>query len=164
LLLPLFLFCFYFLEYKMIIEFMTMDDRITADHLKPKTQGSAGIDLHACIPDTVIIDPGERVLVPTGVAVHIRDRGYAGFIFARSGLAHREGLTVGNAVGVIDSDYQGQLMVSLWNSSPEKRFLNPMDRFAQIVIMPVAQNIEFEQVYSFPCTFRGSAGFGSTGV
>jgi dUTP pyrophosphatase len=146
------------------INISIIDNRIKHEHLTPKTFGSAGIDLHACLDEIIEIMPGERVLVPTGIAIHIADRGYAGFIFPRSGLAHREGLTVGNSVGVIDSDYQGQLMVSCWNSSGVKRYLGPMDRFAQLLIMPILHEIKFNFVSSFAKSERGEGGFGSTGV
>lgn len=126
------------------------------------TPGSAGLDLRACIDAPLTIEPGQTVLVPTGLAIHIGDPGYAAMILPRSGLGHKNGIVLGNLVGLIDSDYQGQLMVSTWNRSHTTFTLQPMDRLAQLVIVPVLQ-VGFNVVEEFASTERGAAGFGSTG-
>ncbi|GGX44656.1 dUTP diphosphatase [Undibacterium squillarum] len=126
------------------------------------TPGSAGLDLRACIDAPLTIEPGQTVLIPTGIAIHIADPGYAAMILPRSGLGHKNGIVLGNLVGLIDSDYQGQLMVSTWNRSQTTFTLNPMDRLAQLVIVPVMQ-VEFDVVDEFGDSSRGEGGFGSTG-
>lgn len=126
------------------------------------TSGSAGLDLRACIDEPLAILPGETKLVPTGLAVHIADPGYAALILPRSGLGHKHGIVLGNLVGLIDSDYQGQLMVSTWNRGTEEFILNPMERLAQLVIVPVLQ-VGFNVVEEFEESDRGAGGFGSTG-
>lgn len=126
------------------------------------TPGSAGLDLRACIDTPLTIEPGQTVLIPTGIAIHIADPGYAAMILPRSGLGHKNGIVLGNLVGLIDSDYQGQLMVSTWNRSQTAFTLNPMDRLAQLVIVPVMQ-VEFDVVDEFGDSSRGEGGFGSTG-
>lgn len=126
------------------------------------TPGSAGLDLRACIDAPLTIAAGETVLVPTGLAIHIGDPGYAAMILPRSGLGHKHGIVLGNLVGLIDSDYQGQLMVSTWNRGNTAFVLNPMERLAQLVIVPVMQ-VEFDLVDDFSESQRGAAGFGSTG-
>ncbi|MBR7782886.1 dUTP diphosphatase [Undibacterium luofuense] len=126
------------------------------------TPGSAGLDLRACIDTAITIEPGQTVLIPTGIAIHIADPGYAAMILPRSGLGHKNGIVLGNLVGLIDSDYQGQLMVSTWNRSQTAFTLNPMDRLAQLVIVPVMQ-VEFDVVDEFGDSSRGEGGFGSTG-
>lgn len=126
------------------------------------TSGSAGLDLRACIDETIDIMPGETKLVPTGLAIHIADPGYAALILPRSGLGHKHGIVLGNLVGLIDSDYQGQLMVSTWNRGTEPFTLNPMERLAQLVIVPVLQ-VGFNVVDEFEESDRGAGGFGSTG-
>lgn len=126
------------------------------------TPGSAGLDLRACIDAPLTIEPGQTVLIPTGFAIHIADPGYAAMILPRSGLGHKNGIVLGNLVGLIDSDYQGQLMVSTWNRSQTAFTLNPMDRLAQLVIVPVMQ-VEFDVVDEFGDSSRGEGGFGSTG-
>lgn len=126
------------------------------------TPGSAGLDLRACIDAPMTIRPGDTVLVPTGLAIHIEDSGYAAMILPRSGLGHKHGIVLGNLVGLIDSDYQGQLMVSTWNRGQIEFVLNPMDRLAQLVIVPVLQ-VGFNVVEEFDATERGAGGFGSTG-
>jgi dUTP pyrophosphatase len=142
-----------------------LDSRITQYMLQPATVGSAGIDLRACIDEKLTIKPGECVLVPSGIAIHINNPGYAAFIYPRSGLGHKHGLVLGNLTGVIDSDYQGQIMVSLWNRNQNLSdcvTINPMDRIAQLVIAPVIRP-EFEIVSEFDAdTARGVGGFGST--
>ena len=126
------------------------------------TPGSAGLDLRACIDAPLTIQPGETVLVPTGLAIHIADPAYAAMILPRSGLGHKHGIVLGNLVGLIDSDYQGQLMVSTWNRGNTAFVLNPMERLAQLVIVPVMQ-VSFEVVEEFSGSERGEGGFGSTG-
>jgi dUTP pyrophosphatase len=124
---------------------------------------SAGMmDLHTCIDATLVIAPGDTHLVPTGVAVHIGDPGLAAVLLPRSGLGHKHGIVLGNLVGLIDSDYQGPLMVSCWNRGKEPFTLNPMDRLAQIVFVPVVQ-VRFREVGTFDSSERGTGGFGSTG-
>ena len=126
------------------------------------TPGSAGLDLRACIDAPLVIEPGQTVLVPTGLAIHVGDPGYAAMILPRSGLGHKNGIVLGNLVGLIDSDYQGQLMVSTWNRSHATFTLQPMDRLAQLVIVPVLQ-VGFNVVDEFASSERGAGGFGSTG-
>lgn len=126
------------------------------------TPGSAGLDLRACIDAPLTIEPGQTVLVPTGLAIHIGDAGYAAMILPRSGLGHKNGIVLGNLVGLIDSDYQGQLMVSTWNRSQATFVLQPMDRLAQLVVVPVLQ-VGFNVVSEFASSDRGAGGFGSTG-
>ncbi|MDK6079088.1 dUTP diphosphatase [Massilia varians] len=126
------------------------------------TPGSAGLDLRACIDAPLVIEPGQTTLVPTGLAIHIGDPGYAAMILPRSGLGHKNGIVLGNLVGLIDSDYQGQLMVSTWNRSHASFTLQPLDRLAQLVIVPVLQ-VGFNVVEEFASSERGAGGFGSTG-
>ena len=126
------------------------------------TPGSAGLDLRACIDAPLTIEPGQTVLVPTGLAIHIGDPGYAAMILPRSGLGHKSGIVLGNLVGLIDSDYQGQLMVSTWNRGAATFVLQPMDRLAQLIIVPVLQ-VGFNVVEEFASSDRGAGGFGSTG-
>lgn len=126
------------------------------------TTGSAGLDLRACIDAPLVIEPGQTVLVPTGLAIHIADPGYAAMILPRSGLGHKNGIVLGNLVGLIDSDYQGQLMVSTWNRGQSAFTLQPMDRLAQLVVVPVLQ-VGFNVVEDFASSDRGAGGFGSTG-
>jgi len=126
------------------------------------TGGSAGLDLRACVDAPLTLEPGQTVLVPTGLAIHIGDPGYAAMILPRSGLGHKNGIVLGNLVGLIDSDYQGQLMVSTWNRGHSAFTLQPMDRLAQLVVVPVVQ-VGFKLVEEFPTSDRGAGGFGSTG-
>jgi len=129
------------------------------------TTGSAGLDLRACVDAPLTIAPGQTVLVPTGLAIHLGDPGYAAMILPRSGLGHKNGIVLGNLVGLIDSDYQGQLMVSTWNRSQSAFTLQPMDRLAQLVVVPVLQ-VGFNVVDDFTAgngSERGAGGFGSTG-
>lgn len=126
------------------------------------TSGSAGLDLRACIDEPMDILPRETKLIPTGLAIHIADPGYAALILPRSGLGHKHGIVLGNLVGLIDSDYQGQLMVSTWNRGTDAFTLNPMERLAQLVIVPVLQ-VGFNVVGEFEESGRGAGGFGSTG-
>jgi len=126
------------------------------------TDGSAGLDLRACITEALTLEPGQTVLVPTGLAIHIGDPGYAAMILPRSGLGHKNGIVLGNLVGLIDSDYQGQLMVSTWNRGQAAFTLQPLDRLAQLVVVPVLQ-VGFKVVEEFETSDRGAGGFGSTG-
>ncbi|OFZ97524.1 MAG: deoxyuridine 5'-triphosphate nucleotidohydrolase [Betaproteobacteria bacterium RIFCSPLOWO2_02_FULL_62_17] len=126
------------------------------------TAGSAGLDLRACIDAPVTIAPGDTVLIPTVLAIHITDPGFAAMILPRSGLAHKNGIVLGNLVGLIDSDYQGPLMVSTWNRGKTAFTVQPMDRIAQMVIVPVAQ-VKLNVVEDFEASDRGAGGFGSTG-
>ena len=126
------------------------------------TSGSAGLDLRACISEQQVLLPGDTVLIPTGIAIHIEDNNLCAMILPRSGLGHKHGIVLGNLVGLIDSDYQGQLFVSVWNRGNTAFELNPMERIAQLVIVPVVQ-VEFNLVDDFTATHRGEQGFGSTG-
>jgi dUTP pyrophosphatase len=145
----------------------TIDIKILDPRMKDQlpaygTPGSAGLDLRACIDAALTLEPGQTVLVPTGLAIHLADPGYAAMILPRSGLGHKSGIVLGNLVGLIDSDYQGQLMVSTWNRSQSPFTLQPMDRLAQLVIVPVLQ-VGFNVVEEFESSARGAGGFGSTG-
>ena len=126
------------------------------------TPGSAGLDLRACIDAPITIEAGQTVLIPTGLAIHIGDPSYAAMILPRSGMGHKNGIVLGNLVGLIDSDYQGQLMVSTWNRGQSAFTLNPMERLAQLIIVPVLQ-VGFNVVEEFGDSERGAGGFGSTG-
>ena len=126
------------------------------------TPGSAGLDLRACLDAPLVVQPGQTTLVPTGIAVHIGDPGLAAMILPRSGLGHKHGIVLGNLVGLIDSDYQGPLMVSCWNRSQIPFTVQPMERLAQLVIVPVVQAM-FQRVDEFDTSDRGEGGFGSTG-
>ena len=144
------------------VDLKVLDPRM-AEHLPAyATPGSAGLDLRACIAAALVIAPGQTVLIPTGLAIHIADPGLAAMLLPRSGLGHKHGIVLGNLVGLIDSDYQGQLMVSCWNRSDTEFTLQPMERLAQLVIVPVAQ-AQFNVVAEFPPTQRGEGGYGSTG-
>ena len=146
----------------MKIDVKILDSRM-ADQLPTyATPGSAGLDLRACLDAPLILEPNAWQLVPTGLSVFIKDPGYAALILPRSGLGHKHGIVLGNLVGLIDSDYQGQLMVSAWNRSPVAFTLNPMERLAQLVIVPVVQ-AQFNVVTEFVATERGEGGYGSTG-
>ncbi|AJK47498.1 MULTISPECIES: dUTP diphosphatase [Burkholderia] len=126
------------------------------------TPGSAGLDLRACLDAPVTLQPGETTLVPTGLAIHVADARYAALILPRSGLGHKHGIVLGNLVGLIDSDYQGQLMISTWNRGQTAFTLDPFERLAQLVIVPVVQ-ASFNVVEEFAQSERGEGGFGSTG-
>ena len=127
------------------------------------TAGSAGLDLRACISDKIILEPGQTVLIPTGLAIHLADANYAAMILPRSGLGHKHGVVLGNLVGLIDSDYQGELMVSTWNRGNTAFTIEPFERIAQMVIVPVVQ-AQFNLVADFDASDRGAGGFGSTGI
>ena len=133
------------------------------DHLPAyATPGSAGLDLRACIDAPLTISAGQTVLIPTGLAIHLADPGYAAMILPRSGMGHKNGIVLGNLVGLIDSDYQGQLMISTWNRGNSEFTLQPMERLAQLIIVPVLQ-VGFEVGEEFTDSERGTGGFGSTG-
>jgi dUTP pyrophosphatase len=144
------------------IDVKILDPRMKEQLPSYATTGSAGLDLRACINAPLVIEPGTTHLVPTGLAINIADPGYAAMILPRSGLGHKHGIVLGNLVGLIDSDYQGQLMVSTWNRGQTAFTLNPMERLAQLVIVPVVQ-VEFNVVDEFDVSERGAGGFGSTG-
>ena len=144
------------------IDLKILDERIRAHLPAYATPGSAGMDLRACIDTPLIISPGDAQLIPTGIAIHIDDPGLAAMILPRSGLGHKHGIVLGNLVGLIDSDYQGPLMVSCWNRGREPFTVQPMDRIAQMVVMPVLQ-VGFRIVSNFGVTQRGEGGFGSSG-
>jgi len=139
-----------------------MDERMRSHLPQYATAGSAGLDLRACLEVAIDIDPGQTVLVPTGISIYINDPRYCAMILPRSGLGHKHGIVLGNLVGLIDSDYQGQLMVSTWNRGSSTFRLEPMERLAQLVIVPVMQ-IEWSIVDEFASSDRGEGGFGSTG-
>ncbi|MDO9283543.1 MAG: dUTP diphosphatase [Aquabacterium sp.] len=144
------------------IDLKVLDARMAAHLPSYATPGSAGLDLRACLDETLLIEPGQTVLIPTGLAVHIADPGLAAMILPRSGLGHKHGIVLGNLVGLIDSDYQGPLMVSCWNRGSKAFAIAPMERIAQMVIVPVVQ-AEFRVVDDFDASSRGVGGFGSTG-
>ena len=144
------------------VELKILDDRLKESMPAYATTGSAGLDLRACIEAAVTIQPGETTLIPTGMAIHLANSAYAAMILPRSGLGHKHGIVLGNLVGLIDSDYQGQLFVSCWNRSKEAFVMNPMERMAQLVIVPVVQ-ANFTVVDEFDASERGEGGFGSTG-
>lgn len=144
------------------IDLMILDPRIKDQLPAYATPGSAGLDLRACIDTPIELKPGQTELIPTGMAIHIADNAYAAVILPRSGLGHKHGIVLGNLVGLIDSDYQGQLFVSCWNRGQAAFTLNPMERIAQLVIVPV-QRVNFNIVESFSASERGDGGFGSTG-
>ncbi len=144
-----------------------LDIRILDEKVRPNlpayaTEGSAGLDLRACIDEPLTLRPGDSALVPTGLAIHLGDPGLAAIIIPRSGLGHKHGIVLGNLVGLIDSDYQGQLMVSCWNRGREPFVVNPLERIAQLVVVPVVQ-VALNVVESFEESARGAGGFGSTG-
>ncbi|MEK9802177.1 MAG: dUTP diphosphatase [Curvibacter sp.] len=147
----------------MNIDVKILDPRL-ADQLPTyATPGSAGLDLRACLTEALTLQPNAWQLIPTGLAIHLADPGYAALILPRSGLGHKHGIVLGNLVGLIDSDYQGQLMVSAWNRSPSPFTIEPMERIAQLVIVPVLQ-AQFRVVSEFAAaTERGTGGYGSTG-
>ena len=147
----------------MKIDVKVMDPRIAAQMPEYATPGSAGLDLRACIDAPVTLAPNAWQLLPTGLAIHLADPGYAALILPRSGLGHKHGIVLGNLVGLIDSDYQGQLMVSAWNRSDVAFTIEPMERIAQLMIVPVVQ-AQFNVVRDFDATTeRGAGGYGSTG-
>lgn len=144
------------------IDVRLLDSRLKENPPHYATAGSAGLDLRACIEAPVKIHPGDTMLIPTGIAIYLADPGLAAMILPRSGLGHKHGIVLGNLVGLIDSDYQGEIMVSTWNRGKDSFTLNPLDRLAQLVIVPVMQ-VAFDVVDEFTTSTRGSGGFGSTG-
>ena len=145
------------------IDVRILDPRMR-DHLPHyATAGAAGLDLRACIDRPLTLVPGQTELVPTGIAIHLGDAGLAAVLLPRSGLGHRHGIVLGNLVGLIDSDYQGQIFVSTWNRGNAPFVINPLERLAQLVVMPVVQ-VELNVVEDFAQSSRGSGGFGSTGT
>ena len=144
------------------IDLKVLDARM-AEHLPAyATPGSAGLDLRACLDAPLVLEPGQTQFIPTGLAMHIADPGLAAMVLPRSGLGHKHGIVLGNLVGLIDSDYQGPLMVSCWNRSAVAFTVQPMERIAQMVIVPVVQ-AAFRRVDAFGASSRGQGGFGSTG-
>ena len=139
-----------------------LDERIRPYLPTYATAGSAGMDLRACIGDPITLEPGQTALIPTGLAIHIADPGLAALILPRSGLGHKHGIVLGNLVGLIDSDYQGQLMVSCWNRGSTVFELKPMERLAQLMLVPIVQ-ASFVETGDFHESQRGSGGFGSSG-
>ena len=139
-----------------------LDQRLNDQLPQYATPGSAGLDLRACIAAPMTLKPGETNLVPSGIAIHIGDSGYAALVLPRSGLGHKHGIVLGNLVGLIDSDYQGQIFVSVWNRGHAEFTIQPMERIAQMIIVPVLQ-VEFNVVPDFVASARGEGGFGSTG-
>jgi dUTP pyrophosphatase len=146
----------------MKIDVKIIDPRMVDQLPAYATPGSAGLDLRACVDTAVTLQPNAWQLVPTGIAIYLADPGYAALILPRSGLGHKHGIVLGNLVGLIDSDYQGQLMVSAWNRSPTPFTIEPMERIAQLMIVPVMQ-AQFNVVSEFPASQRGEGGYGSTG-
>jgi dUTP pyrophosphatase len=146
-----------------IIEVKILDERIRDNLPQYATAGSAGMDLRACIDEPVTVAPDEVTLIPTGIAIHIGRRDLAAIIVPRSGLGHKHGIVLGNLVGLIDSDYQGPLMVSCWNRSSDRFDIRPLDRIAQLVIIPVVQ-ATLRVVEGFEASSRGTGGFGSSGA
>ena len=144
------------------IDVRVLDARMAEQMPAYATPGSAGLDLRACLDAPLVLEPGQTQLIPTGLSIHIADPGLAAMILPRSGLGHKHGIVLGNLVGLIDSDYQGPLMVSCWNRGATAFTVQPMERIAQLVIVPVVQ-ARFRRVDSFDTTQRGEGGFGSTG-
>ncbi len=144
------------------IDIKILDSRLKNQLPSYATAGSAGLDLRACIDHVMTIEPGEAKLIPTGIAIHLADPGFAAMVLPRSGLGHKHGIVLGNLVGLIDSDYQGQIFVSCWNRGHIPFPLNPLERIAQLVVVPVVQ-VSFNVVNDFEQSHRGENGFGSTG-
>lgn len=144
------------------IDVKILDNRLRESPPHYATPGSAGLDLRACVTAPLHVEPGQTTLVPTGMAIHLADPGLAAMILPRSGLGHKHGIVLGNLVGLIDSDYQGEIFVSTWNRGRETFTINPLDRLAQMIVVPVLQ-VAFNVVDSFEASHRGAGGFGSTG-
>lgn len=144
------------------VDLKVLDPRMDEQLPSYATPGSAGLDLRACLDEAITLEPGQTTLIPTGLAIHIGDPGLAALILPRSGLGHKHGIVLGNLVGLIDSDYQGQLMVSCWNRGQTSFVIQPMERIAQLVLVPVVQ-ATFRRVDEFDASSRGEGGFGSTG-
>ncbi len=145
-----------------VIDLKVLDERMAAFLPAYATTGSAGLDLRACLDVAIVLQPGQATLIPTGLSIHIADTSLCAMLLPRSGLGHKHGIVLGNLVGLIDSDYQGPLMVSCWNRGAEPFTIAPMERIAQMVIVPVVQ-ATFRRVDAFGSSDRGSGGFGSTG-
>ncbi|HSB23609.1 MAG TPA: dUTP diphosphatase [Burkholderiaceae bacterium] len=145
------------------IDLRVLDERVGDQLPAYATAGSAGLDLRACIDAPLVLEPGQAVLIPTGLSIHIGDPGLAALLLPRSGLGHKHGIVLGNLVGLIDSDYQGPLMVSCWNRGIATYTVQPLERIAQMVIVPVVQ-ARFRRVESFAASARGAGGVGSTGA
>jgi len=144
------------------LEVRILDDRIRGMLPQYATAGAAGLDLRACVDAPLTLRPGESQLVPSGIAIHLADPGFAAVVLPRSGLGAKHGIVLGNLVGLIDSDYQGQVLVSVWNRGNAAFTVQPLDRIAQLIVVPVVQ-VEFEVVEEFAASARGAGGFGSTG-
>lgn len=144
------------------VEMKVLDERMADVVPVYATEGSAGLDLRACLDEEVVLQPGETFLVPTGLAIYLANPAYAAVLLPRSGLGHKHGIVLGNLVGLIDSDYQGELKVSLWNRSSEPFTVKPFERIAQMVVVPIVQ-ADFKRVEEFVGSSRGEGGFGSTG-
>lgn len=144
------------------IDVRLLDERLKTHPPAYATEGAAGLDLRACLPAPISLHPGETTLVPSGLAIHLADPGLAAMVLPRSGLGHKHGIVLGNLVGLIDSDYQGQIFVSVWNRGRASFTIQPMERIAQLVVVPVLQ-VGFNLVDSFDASARGAEGFGSTG-
>jgi len=144
------------------IEVKILDPRLREQLPEYATPGSAGLDLRACLTAPLTLEPGDTELVPSGIAIHLADAGLAAMILPRSGLGHKHGIVLGNLVGLIDSDYQGQIFVSTWNRGKTAFTIQPMERLAQLVVVPVVQ-VSFDVVDEFHASSRGAGGFGSTG-
>ena len=147
-----------------VIELKRLDPRLGESIPLPEysTTGSAGVDLRACLDEPVNVAPGDTLLIPTGLAMHVQDPGLAAVLLPRSGLGHKHGIVLGNLVGLIDSDYQGEIMISCWNRGPTDFQIKPGERIAQLVVVPVVQ-VQFELVEEFASSERGTGGFGHTG-
>ncbi|MCS6764841.1 MAG: dUTP diphosphatase [Candidatus Protistobacter heckmanni] len=146
----------------MELEVKILDERMRSQLPAYATPGSAGLDLRACIDAPLVLEPGSTHMIPTGIAIHLADPGYAALILPRSGMGHKHGIVLGNLVGLIDSDYQGELKISTWNRGAQAFTLQPFERLTQLVIVPVAQ-AAFKVVEEFAASERGAGGFGSTG-
>ncbi len=144
------------------IDVRILDPRLHDVPPRYATAGAAGLDLRACVREPIVLAPGDAALVPSGIAIHLADAGLAALVLPRSGLGHKHGIVLGNLVGLIDSDYQGEIMVSLWNRAREPYALEPLERIAQLVIVPVVQ-VALNVVEAFAQSDRGAGGFGSTG-
>lgn len=144
------------------LDVKVLDPRLRGSLPQYSTAGAAGLDLRACTDKAVTLDPGATELIPSGIAIHLGDPGLAAIVLPRSGLGHRHGIVLGNLVGLIDSDYQGQIMVSVWNRGQVAFTIQPMERIAQLVVVPVVQ-VKLNVVEEFAASLRGAGGFGSTG-
>jgi dUTP pyrophosphatase len=144
------------------LEVRVLDPRIRENLPQYATPGAAGLDLRACLDAPLVLQPGDSQLVPSGIAIHLGDAGLAAIVLPRSGLGAKHGIVLGNLVGLIDSDYQGQIFVSVWNRGKAAFTIQPLERIAQLVVVPVVQ-VEFQVVEQFAASARGAGGFGSTG-